>query len=159
MKLSLFDVRNNEIDLLIEKRKARFTPGSKFVNLFKTPIGPIINNWETVSLTIDMTIRGEVAPTSQENKDVTFGSYEEKMPRGLSRSDQYHFFTYVLLKDDRFCPQSGECIVGVGGVITKLKMVNMVDVCMGSMRLIGTLVNKCNKNKTESRDLCTRLYA
>ena len=75
IELSLFDARNNEIDLLIEMFKARFTPGSKFINLFKTRIGPIRNNWESVSVTIDTTIRDEMAPISQEDKDVTFGSY------------------------------------------------------------------------------------
>ena len=33
--LTLFDARNYEIDLLIEKHKARFNRGSKFVNLLK----------------------------------------------------------------------------------------------------------------------------
>ena len=106
IELSLFDARNNEIDLLIEMFKARFTPGSKFINLFKTRIGPIRNNWESVSVTIDTTIGDKMSPISQEDKDVTFRPYEEKMPRGLSRSEQYQFLMYVLLKDNRFRPQS-----------------------------------------------------
>ena len=160
IELSLFNARNNKIDLLIEKRKARFTPGSKFVNLFKTQIGPVRNNWESVSVTIDTTIRDEMPPILQEDKDVTFGPYEEKMPRGLSRSDQYWFLMYVLLKDNRFCPQSGEHIVDVDGVITKLKKVNMVHVRMGSTRLISTLVDKCNKNRRikQNQGTCVQDY-
>ena len=66
------------------------------------------------------------------------------MPRGLSISDQYQFLMYVLLKYNRFHPQLGEGIVGVGGVVIKLKKVNMVDIHMGSMRLISALLDKCN---------------
>ena len=107
IELTFFDARNYEIDLLIEKRKARFTPGSKFINLFERRIGPITNNWESVPVTIDTTITDDMAPKSKRDKDVTFGPNEEKMPRGLSRRDKYQFLMYTLLKDNRFRPPIG----------------------------------------------------
>ena len=55
------------------KKCMESNPLSKFINLFKTLIGPIRNNWESVSVTIDKTIRDEMAPILQEDKDVTFG--------------------------------------------------------------------------------------
>ena len=123
IELRLSNARNYEIDLLIEKRKARFTPGSKFIILFKTRIGPIRNRWESVSVKLYTTIRDELASLSIRDKDVTFGLYEEKMSRGLSNHDLYRFLMYALIKDNRFNPQSGEYIRKIGGVITKLKKI------------------------------------
>ena len=82
------------------------------------------------------------------------------MPTGLSTGDKYQFLKYMLLKDDRFSPQSGEHVVCIGGVITKLLKVNMVDVRMGSTRLISALVDKCNKNSRikQNQGTCVQDY-
>ena len=128
--LTLFDTRNYEIDLLIEKRKARFTRGSKFVNLFKNRKGPVRKNWESVSVTVDAVIRDDSAPISIKDRKITLGPYEDKMPIGLSIRDKYQFLMFMLLKDDRFSSQSGEH-VSIGGVITKLQKLNVADIRMG----------------------------
>ena len=160
IEMTLNDARNYEINLLIEKHKARFTPGSKFINLFKMRIGPIRNNWKSVSVTIDTTIRDGMALVWEEDKDITFGPFEEKMPRGLSRQDCYQFLMYGLLKDNRFHPQLGEYIIKICGVTTKLKKVKMADICMGATTLISALVDKCNKNRriNQNNGTCVQVY-
>ena len=82
------------------------------------------------------------------------------MPTGLSIRNKYQFLMYMFLKDDRFSAQAGKHVVSLGGVIIKLKKVNMVDVRMGSTRLISALVDKCNKNRriTQNQGICVQDY-
>ena len=99
-----------------------------------------------MSVTIDTVIRDDMALKSKQDKAVTFGPYEERMPKRLSRRDRHQFLMYTLKKGGRFPSQSGIYIVKIGGAITKLKKVKIVDVRMGATRSISALVDKCNNN-------------
>ena len=67
----------------------------------------------------------------------TFGPFEDSLSRGLSRRDHYQFLMYALLKDNRFEQQSGEHVINISGVITRLEKINMEDVRMGDTRLMS----------------------
>ena len=148
---SLLEARHYEL-VFLHKQKIMFIKGSSFVKLFKRRMRPVRDNWESVTVSIDSTIRDDITPLTHKEKDVTMGPFDDKMPPGLSRRDQYQFLMYTLFKDDRFNPQSGEHIVSVGGVTTKLKKVKLEDVRMGATRLISALVDKCNKNKRRKQN-------
>ena len=157
--LSLNDVRHYELGF-VNKRSVMFERNSSMVNLFRRRMRSNGNGWKNVSVSIDAMITDNRAPLGKQDKLRNFEPYEGKLPRGLSQSDQYQFLMYTLVKDGRFEPQSGEHIISIGGVITKLRKLNMADIRMGDTRLMSALVDKCNNYKriTQNKGSCVQDY-
>ena len=67
---------------------------------------------------------------------------------------------YTLVKNGRFEPQSGEHITSIGGVVTKLRKLNMADIRMEDTWLMSALVDKCNNYKriTQNKGTCVQDY-
>ena len=157
--LSLNDARHYEFGF-VNKRSVMFERNSSFVNLFRRRMRRNGNGWKTVSVTIDAVITDDRAPLGKQDKTKTFGPFEESQPRGLSTRDIYQFLMFSLLNDNCFEQQSGEHIISIGGTITKLKKLTMVDVRMGDTRLMSALVDKCNNYKriTQNKGICVQDY-
>ena len=158
LDISLQDARNYELNF-VNRRTVMFERNSKFVNLFRRRMRRNCKGWKTVSVTIDSVITDDRASLGKQEKTETVGPFEDRLPRGLSRRDHYQFLMYALLKDNRFERQSGEHIISIGGVITKLKKIN-IDVRMGDTRLMSVFVDKCNNYKriTQNNASCVQEY-
>ena len=157
--ISLLDASHYELSF-VNKKIVMFERNSSFVNLFRRRMRRNGNGWTNVSVTIDAVIVDDKAPFGKQEKTRTYKPFEEKLPRRLSRRDKYQFLMFALLKDDRFNPQSGEHIISIGGVITKLKRIKMEDFRMGDTKLISALVDKCNNYKriTQNKGSCVQDY-
>ena len=90
-----------------------------------------------VSITVDIRL-------NEDDKVITKGPFNLKMPIKLSKDDRYRFILYTLL-DSGFRPQSGEYISHLGGSITSLKKIDLKDVRMGYIHYTIPLVDeRCN---------------
>ena len=137
--LTLNDARNYELQF-VHKRTVMFKRNSSMVNLFRRRMRRNGNGWKEVTVSIDTVIRDDRKPFGRQDTLRNCGPYEERLPRGLSRRDQYQFLMYTLVKDCRFEPQSGRHIISIAGEITKLRKLKMADVRMGDTRLMSALV-------------------
>ena len=113
----------------------------------------------TPKTSVSITVNVRIADSPlDDGKEVTMGPYNEEMPR-LSKDDQYRFLMYTALKNG-FTMQSGEFISGVGGQITQLRHVKMLDVRMGRIKLNSALIDKCNNGKSikQKKGRCVQDY-
>ena len=113
IEYSLRDARHSEVNLAAGANARQ--AGTSFTKLFYERIGHL--RTKDVSITVDIRL-------NEDDKVITKGPFNLKMPIKLSKDDRYKFILYTLL-DSGFRPQSGEYISYLGGSITSLKRIDL----------------------------------
>ena len=134
---SLGQYRKDELKKSSESNKT----SKSFVKLFKKRISGLFKKKQPVTIAIRAKIAHVLRSGYETVTDHNFGSFEVKMPVGLSLKDTYKFALSTLMKSN-ITLLSGESITDIGFDIINLDKKHPIKTRMGSIKLESYLLNK-----------------